>query len=95
MGLLKQKIKELPRHSQGRPDTLKAIFQEIPEDEKRDFIELLFSDIEATTIASAIQRSGLSQTANNKTTACIAVAIRRFRQGDTKFFAETEKWVAS
>jgi len=95
MGLLQQKIKELPRQSQGRPDTLKSIFEELPADEKQDFIELLFSDFEATTIATAIKQSGLSATADNRTIECVATAIRRFRQGDTKFFAEAGKWVAS
>lgn len=95
MGLLRQKIKELPRHPNGRPDTLKAIYEELPSDERQDFVELLFSDIEAPTVAIALKESELSPTATQLNERNLTVAIRRFRQGETRFFDEAGKLVAS
>lgn len=95
MGLLQQKIAEVKRQPTGRPDTLKNIFDELPEEEQQELLELLNSDIQATTIAIAIKRSGLSESATSKSLGSITVAIRRFRQGETKFAADAAKQVAS
>jgi predicted transcriptional regulator len=62
---------------------LQSIYDELPQEEKAEFIEVLDSKgLYSSVCARAIQQSGLSVTANKYTVNTIAHAIRRYRRGE-------------
>ena len=81
--MLLKAAKEL--QSTKPPSAIQAIYNELPDEEKSEFVELLDSHgIPSSVVARALRQSNLSPTANKLTENGLAESVRRHRRGETQ-----------